>query len=231
MSAPFVIPLPFRPVFRPWIALLACGWIACGCSPTERAREDQGVSAKRSEPENLSHDETLRWIHDQRAWRRARKTKPIWARAVTAGEVGKEFQTADAAIETAKEGAWLSVGIAEEPWFQSLEKIEAKYDRGDSVTKQFAFDSEPHEYIVFHPKESVRNWVAQVQDERISSFSIRPGYDRETVLRSPAGGYVVKGDVADPYQDDPDDVWLVQQSLFESTYELMPETDESPDKK
>src|SRR5258708_7484212 len=47
----------------------------------------------------LSHEETLRWIAEHRAWRRARKTKPIWTRPVEAEEVGKAFQTADHAVE------------------------------------------------------------------------------------------------------------------------------------
>src|SRR5512139_1163373 len=46
----------------------------------------------------LTHVETLRWIADHRAWRVARKTKPIWARPVAPGEVGKEFHTADHAV-------------------------------------------------------------------------------------------------------------------------------------
>jgi hypothetical protein len=54
----------------------------------------------------------------------------------------------------------------------------------------------------------------------IESFYIRPGYDMSHPLYSPAGGYVVTGDVPDPYTAQLNDVWLVQQPLFESTYEL-----------
>jgi hypothetical protein len=32
----------------------------------------------------------------------------------------------------------------------------------------------------------------------------------------------VKDDVADPYRDKANDVWLVQEGIFESTYELLP---------
>jgi len=35
---------------------------------------------------------------------------------------------ADHATENAQEGHWLCVGVAEEPWFQKPEKVEAKYD-------------------------------------------------------------------------------------------------------
>lgn len=171
----------------------------------------------------LTHEETLEWIDKNRAWRRARKTQPMWARPVTAEEIGKEFQTADRAVEKAREGAWLCVGIANEPWFQSPEKIKNKYEQGEAETTQFAFDNKPREYHIFLPKRDVVNWAARVDGPGIAGFSIRPGYDPDILLHSPAGGYVVRGDVPDPYQNKPDDAWLVQQPLFESTYELMEE--------
>jgi len=205
-----------------WIAIaLFASVFGPGCAPKESPKGGRAVEARQKEQMELTHEQTLEWIGKNRAWRHARKTKPIWARPITMEEIGKEFQTADRAIETAREGAWLCVGVAGEPWFQSEAKINAKYDRAESVTKTFDFDDEPHEYYVYNPKENVRNWVAQVEAPEIGGFSIRPGYDRNTELHSPAGGYVVKGDVDDPYADDPDDVWLVQQSLFDSTYELI----------
>ncbi len=176
----------------------------------------------------LSHEQTLNWIRQQRAWRLARKTKPIWARAVEPDEIGKAYQTADRATEKAKEGYWLCVGVAGEPWFQKLEKIEAKYNRGGRESKQFSFDPRPHVYHVFEPQGDVRNWAAQVGGPEIEGFSIRPNYDMEHPLYSPAGGYVVKDYVPDPYRDKPDDVWLVQQPLFESTYEFLSKDDEAP---
>jgi hypothetical protein len=178
----------------------------------------------------LNHEQTLKWIEQHRAWRLARKTKPIWARPVQADEVGKEYQTADRAKETAREGYWLCVGVAGEPWFQKLEKIEAKYDRGPDETKQFSFDSQPHMYHVYQPKPGTRNWAAQVQGPGIAGFSVRPNYDVEHPLYSSAGGYLVKDHIPDPYHDHPNDVWLVQQPLFESTYELVADGEPNPEK-
>jgi hypothetical protein len=168
----------------------------------------------------LSHDEALHWIGEHHAWRHARKTKPIWARELDPDEIGKSFTTADHADEVAREGYWLCVGVAGEPWFQKPAKVEEKYDESGEEEKQFSFDSAPHTYRVFTPKEGVRNWAAQIDDPEIEGFYIRPGYDMNHPLYSPAGGYVVAGDVADPYSDKLDDVWLVQQPLFESTYEM-----------
>jgi hypothetical protein len=181
-----------------------------------------------SEPRKLSHEETLEWIAANKAWRLAKKTKPIWARRVEADEIGKEFQTADHVKEKAKAGAWLCVGVAGEPWFQSFEKIDAKYDADRRESKTFEFDTKAHTYRKYTPKGTVRNWVAQVKGTGIAGFSIRPGYDPERPLYSPAGGYVVKNEVRDPYHDDPKDVWLVQQSLFDSTYDIIKDREPGP---
>jgi hypothetical protein len=125
------------------------------------------------------------------------------------------------AKEKARTGFWLCVGVAGEPWFQTLEKVEAKYELDGQGTKSFDFDHKPRTYRKYKPKGAVRNWVAQVNAPGIAGFYIRPGYDSERPLYSPTGGYVVKDNVTDPYRDKPKDVWLVQQSLFDSTYELI----------
>jgi hypothetical protein len=195
-----------------------------GDQPGVFAVQERAGRTARTKPQDrkLSHDETLRWITEQRAWRRARKTKPIWARAVEPAEVGREFQTADHAIEKARAGYWLCVGVAGEPWFQTLEKIEGKYEPAVEETKTFDFDAKSRKYRVFKPKATTRNWVAQVKGPEIAGFFIKPNYDPEHPLYSPAGGYVVRDDVKEPYQAKPGDVWLVQQGLFESTYEVIP---------
>ncbi len=192
--------------------------------PIDNTTQAEGSAAGRE----LSHEETLAWINQHRAWRKAVKTAPVWARAIAREEIGKEFQTLDRAIQRAREGTWLCVGVADEPWFQSLDQIEAKYTRGTTESKQFPFDDKPHDYHQFQPKPNQVKWVACVEDPGIAGFSVRPGYDPHRPLHSPSGGYVVKGDVPNPYQDQPDDVWLVQRALFESTYMLLPEGSVSP---
>jgi hypothetical protein len=192
----------------------------------ESATEDPPSNAKAPQ-RRLSHEETLQWIIEHKAWRLARKTRPIWARPVQQGEVGKEFETADHIKETAREGYWLCVGIAGEPWFQAHDKILAKYEPCSEEVKSFGFDAKPQTYRVFQPNENVQNWVAQVKGTDIEGFSIMPGYGAERPIYSPAGGYVVKDHVADPYQDNPKDVWLVQQPLFESTYSVVAGSEEN----
>jgi len=193
-----------------------------GTLRSARGASDEPKGGKQVLGKKLSHEETLRWVTGQKAWRRARKTKPIWARAVGAEEVGRVFQTADHAVEKARAGYWLCVGVAGEPWFQTLEKIEGKYEPAGEEVKTFGFDATLNKYRIFKPKATTRNWVAQVQGPGIAGFFIRPNYDPAHPLYSPAGGYVVRDDVKDPYQVKPDDVWLVQKGLFESTYEIIP---------
>jgi hypothetical protein len=193
-------------------------WRGAGAS---QERTKQAPATRRK----LSHEETLKWVAEHKAWKLARKTRPIWARPVEAEEVGKEFQTADHAKEVARQGFWLCVGIAGEPWFQALEKIEAKYEHDGDELRKFDFDVKSRAYWKYKPKLAVRNWAAQVSGPDIEGFSIRPGYDPKLTLYSPAGGYVIKDDVKDPYGDDPKDVWLVQEALFKSTYEIVNDTE------
>ena len=145
-------------------------------------------------------------------------------RPITKDEIGKEFDTADHVKETAQEGYVLCVGVVGEPWFQKLDRVTAKYEPAEEVTKAFKFDSRPTTYRLYQPKQEVRNWAAQVvNDPHVEGFFIRPNYDVKHPLYSPAGGYVVKDYVDDPYKDKPNDVWLVQQKLFESTYDVVEE--------
>jgi hypothetical protein len=191
---------------------------ALGCTGPGTQQTEKGIE--------LTHEQTLDWVRQHRAWRMARKTKPIHARPVEAEEVGKEFQTADRAVERARAGYWLCVGVAGEPWFQTKERIDKRYTSSRHETKRFTFDSQPRDYQVFKPKGNVRNWAAQVKGtwkgRTITGFIIRASYDKEHPLASPAGGYVVRDYIPDPYADRDADVWLVQEALFESTYELLP---------
>jgi hypothetical protein len=121
------------------------GLAMAGCAgsqspPRPEVTKSQGGVGRRT----LTHEETLRWIDDHRAWRQARKTRPIWARPIEREEVGKEFQTADHIKEVARAGFWLCVGVAGEPWFQTHEKIEAKYEPDGEEPKTLGFDTKSH---------------------------------------------------------------------------------------
>ncbi len=210
-----------------WIVVFATVLLSVvGCSEAPSVgvpgSSDGPPKATRAVRRKLSHEETLKWIDEHRAWKPAHKTRPIWARAVAPEEVGKEFQTADHVKEVARDGAWLCVGVAGEPWFQAREKVEAKYEPDGEEDKKFDFDAQPITYRKYKPKGTIRNWVAKVEGADIEGFFIKPSYDPDRPLYSPAGGYVVKNDAKDPYDGESKDIWLVQKPLFESTYEIIP---------
>jgi hypothetical protein len=210
-------------------ALMLAGFgLACMASAKDGPAPQDSPAVPKVGARKLSHDESLKWVEEHKAWKLAKKTRPIWARPVEPDEDGKEFHTADHVKQVARKDSWLCVGSAGEPWFQALDKIEGKYEPSGEEVKSFRFDTGARTYKLFKPKGDVKNWVAQVKGPGIEGFFIKPGYDPERPLYSPAGGYVVKDHVADPYQDNPKDVWLVQQPLFESTYSLVPEGDEKP---
>jgi hypothetical protein len=207
------------------LALIAATSSLIGCGPERGVGADPPArpTVPRLQPDRkLSHDETLAWIARHRAWRPARKTGRIHARPVAPEEEGKPFQTADHAVETARAGAWLCVGVAGEPWFQAPERVEARYEPTGEEVRAFEFDDRPRTYRIYTPRAEIRNWVARVDAADIEGFFIRRGDDPEHPLYSPAGGYVVRDDTPDPYRDPPDDVWLVQRELFENTYEMLP---------
>lgn len=163
----------------------------------------------------------MAWITANRAWRRAHKCAPIHARPVEPDEAGGKVRTVDHVEEVLRTGSWLCVGVEGEPWQQLPDRVTARYEFERRELRQFSFDSVARAYQVLTPRPEITNWAAQVRDPEIDGFSIRPGYDPSLVLRSKPGGYVLKRDVGDPYRDAPDDVWLVQQSIFEKTYVLL----------
>jgi hypothetical protein len=111
---------------------------------------------------------------------------------------------------------------ARERWFQTLEKIEGKYEPAGEEVKTFGFDAKPRKYRIFSLNATTSNWVALLKRPGIASFFIQQNYDSVHPLYSSAGGYVVRDDVKDPYLAKPGDVWLVQKGLFESTYDVIP---------
>ena len=78
-----------RRAWKSTVAGLTCllavaGVLVCGCSKRS--------SSNGETPMRLSHEQTLDWIQQHRAWRLAKKVKPIWARALRADEIGRPFQ-------------------------------------------------------------------------------------------------------------------------------------------
>jgi hypothetical protein len=170
---------------------------------------------------HLSHEQTLEWIRQNRAWRRARRTQSIYARPTEPDEQDKVFHTLERTRQQPRTGHWLCVGSEQEAWFQEKERLDRRYEQTSEVTKQFPFDERPFRYHVFKPRSDVYNWTAQVQGPGVASFSFRLSFDPTQLSICPAGTYVVMNDTPDPYRDELKDVWVVAKPLFEKTYEKL----------
>jgi hypothetical protein len=178
----------------------------------------------------LTHEQTLRWISDHNAWRLACKTSPLWARPVASGEQ-LTIRTKENEEQTAHDGDWLCVGADGDPWLQSKETLEAKYTRGPAEPPPHPFETPGREYYRFEPRPDVRNWVAHIQGpdlEGVTEFTIQSARDKNKVHTSRLGGYAVTRGNADPRQKLPDDIWVVQEEVFDKTYTLIPEPAPAP---
>ena len=183
---------------------------------------DNPPNQVKSEGQKLSHEQTLSWIAEHKAWRLAQKP----------GRSGPDrlprtrWAASSRPLTTSRKWPARAPGCALESPASHGSRLARRSTRSTSRPKRStahsASTNEPLSYRVFKPRGDVRNWVAQVKGPDMAGFFVRPGYDPERPLYSPSGGYVIKDEVKDPYHDKPSDVWLVQQSLFESTYELVP---------
>jgi hypothetical protein len=130
----------------------------------------------------------------------ARKTKPIWAKRV---EVAGPVDTLEGRLQ-AQPGDFLCRGIIGEQWPQKEKKLLEKYNPTDHY--------ETEGWQRFDPKpDSEPVEVAQVDQP----FRIVAHWGE---LAGKAGDYVVRS------KSDPTDIWLVDKSIFEASYEIQQET-------
>jgi hypothetical protein len=133
----------------------------------------------------------------------ARKTKPMWAMqisdAAAAGIIGPDLIVHSLeGNEPAKPTDALCKGIEGEFWPQSFEQIHKRY------TPTGRTDAGWTEYTP-NPDRTVQ--AAQVTD--LPEFQVQSNFGP---LTGKKGDYVVYA------RDDPNDVWIVAQALFERTY-------------
>ncbi|MBC8113754.1 MAG: hypothetical protein H7062_05215, partial [Candidatus Saccharimonas sp.] len=139
-------------------------------------------------------------INRQQAWRHFQKTKPIWARRLEQAETVK---TLEGELH-ASAGDYVCRGIAGELWPQQANKLEAKYTPTDTI--------DPAGWRKFEPRPDAAGvFAAQVP----RTFSVTATWGE---LKGKAGDYLVKH-AANQKTLYPDDVWIVDQSLFDATYE------------
>lgn len=133
-------------------------------------------------------------------WFHAKKTRPIWAKML---EVDQTVKTLEGEVRVTA-GNLLCRGFGGEVWPQKPAEVEKKYTPTDEV------DADGwRKYLPRPDAEGVM--AAQV----VRPFAVVAPWGR---LSGKAGDFVVKN-----YRDRdvacPDDIWIVDQTLFRQTYE------------
>jgi tetratricopeptide (TPR) repeat protein len=137
----------------------------------------------------------------KRLWVIARKTAPVWA--VLLREGGRVDTTEGTVAATA--GEYLCRGINGEEWPQPAPSFARKYVPTDEVDQQ-----------------GWRKYVPNPDSSRVFAAAIHHDFRVETCrgdMFGAAGDYLVKS-IADGDVMYPDDVWIVDKTVFGSTYSI-----------
>lgn len=143
-----------------------------------------------------------------RRWFHARKTRPIWARQLT---VAQRVATLEGE-EDVPAGTFLCRGDAGDIWPQARERLEAKYEP--------AGEPDADGWRKYAPRPDNEGVMAAQVDHE---FAVEAEWG---TLRGKPGDYLLKN-YSDRDVAVPDDVWVVDQGLFEATY--APATAPRPD--
>ena len=138
-------------------------------------------------------DRSGKWFH-------AKKTRPLWAKTV---EQDQTVQTLEGQVSVTA-GALLCRGFGGELWPQKPAEVEKKYVPTDEV------DADGWRKYVPRP-DAAGVMAAQVNH----AFSVSAPWGQ---LSGKAGDFVIKN-IRDRDVAYPDDVWIVDQTLFQQTYE------------
>jgi len=147
-----------------------------------------------------SNRQILDEINQIGRWFRARKARPIWAKRA---EIDQTIDTLEDA-EQVQHGDYVCRGEDGERWPQSAERLEAKYVATNET------DS-----------EGLRKYIPTPDTEGVMAAQVHHAFTVHTnwgVLSGKAGDYIVKN-ASERDTDYPRDVWIVDQTLFRSTYE------------
>jgi len=165
---------------------------------------------------------------DEFEFRTATKTKPIKAKPIDDIVIDKSvfsqfLLTTLEGNQPLKDGSMLCIGEANDAWQQPPEKLLAKYDIAPIEDG----------WLICTPKPDNEIWAAQV-DDLPHPRMLPPGWTKATQhefavkaqwgKKQPDGSFLLYGKVGDYIcrsKEDADDVWIVQQKLFENTYEFL----------
>ncbi len=134
------------------------------------------------------------------AWFHAKKTRPIWAKKLAHDQT---VHTMEGPVE-AHAGDFLCRGAANELWPQKASTLSERYSATGTANR--------NGWRKYTPRPDAEGvMAAQVHHP----FTVIARWGR---LSGKTGDYVVKN-FRDRDRSNPDDVWLVDQSLFRATYE------------
>jgi len=156
------------------------------------------------EQKRLSHQEVLAKA-EEIGWKKARKSAGIWAKPIpepiTVQTKEGPVQVSQAQIDTGQKdpskAPWLSQGIEGEQWPQDRGNIDKKY-KETSQTK--------NGWTYFEPSGPPVE-VSQID----RPFEVQASWGR---LEGKAGDWVVRN------PQNPKDVWLIDNDIFEKTYKV-----------
>lgn len=142
----------------------------------------------------------LKELNGAGLWFHAKKTRPIWVRLLEKDETVKTLE----GEEQVPAGNYLCRGKAGDIWPQNKDRLTAKYTMTDEHDEQG--------WLKCDPKPDAAGVMA-VQVHHAFHVQAKWG-----LLSGKSGDFIVKN-----YEDrsavNPKDVWIVDQSLFEATYE------------
>ena len=164
---------------------------------------------------NSNKNYTVLIAADKIGWKKARKTKEIFARKLEKDVIVPAIE----GPENAKKGDWLCMGIDGELWPQNELTLLKKYDKLAPVKKTLKVkyaDGEEisyNDFYVFKPKLEKEKMFVQIPN----SFVVHASWG---VLNGKKGDYLCKwfDDGLDP---DLQDVWIVDKDIFKRTHEIL----------
>ena len=128
--------------------------------------------------------------------KRARKTKPLWAKQV---DTAQQVQTLEGTEQMAA-GDFLCRGIHNEYWPQSSKRLDDRYNASEVV------DDEG--FRRFDPKQDITPVLAVQLDQ---AFSVQATWGR---LTGKPGDYAVQS------IENANDIWIVDKAIFQASYEM-----------
>lgn len=182
-----------------WIlpVLACCLFVSCGSETKLNPRK--GTARTAASVDKRDNRALLDEVNSAGHWFHVKKTKPIWVQEVKEARKVKTLE----GEETVEPGHFLCRGEAGDIWPQKKADLEKKY---------VSTDEEADGWRKYLPRPDAEGVLATEVDH---PFVV---YATWGELKGKAGDFLIKN-YADKEADYPTDVWLVDRTLFEQTYE------------